>query len=774
MAGTKIVNYDGYNWLRVFWGPGEMENIWSYLPSWLSFPTDFDVHDPNDAYIEFGYADWDRYHTGWSGYFRAYGPYTGDDDCMSSTLERVNTENPRICVYLRNMETDTDPSDNKVKPFFDFMCDANGNIINADKAGYSVATPLIGYTRLGYCVIDDEYGSGNTNLKLRSGARECYGMYEYHEDPLSAVAKAKKACQATSGSAYGIYNFNHTASTEPNTEYGYGIAAFIFKTNIPVFMDYESAHNYITNGVLDPDKCVNSNTELGGDKINKYYIKSQTYYYNNSRTLTGKDADTHKLDIEIQGRVHGYVQHNRDRYNIKLLCETGEDVTYLKYRGYTTVGGAYTTADVNTFLDTDYADQWNTWKEFQPYQTNKYVKAGYFESNIYIYNNRDQAIEAFENPEIIPMNYDDIDDSPENDTGDPCDTSSDLTNQEQSGSAEGLFALYKINKSALSSFGDALYTYKDWTDKDNIDAIYGESPINACISLYHCPIDLESFITKQYVAEIKYGTHSIEVATGSTALVNTYGKLVTLGSTIVSPVYNDFRDYKNFTFDLHLPFSNPITLSPSEIMNKQLTIKCTVDPFKMQMRYYIIIAGAVYKTVDCAIGREIPLVGNDAAGKAREMRQEYTELKSTAAKTVMGGLAVVGGAVAMATGVGALAGAGAIAGGLNSISQGITNGKNIETNIKQAAQIDPSRTFVGQFASGCGENDILYPYLVITEQRSIKPEALESTYGRPSNLICKLGSVSGFTCAELTRVAVNATESEKQEIANILHSGVII
>ena len=773
MAGTKRVEYDGYKWLRVFYGPGEMETIWSYLPSWLSFPTDFDVHDPSDVYFEFAYADWDRYHTGWSGYCKAYGPYNGDD-CMCSTLERVDSENPRICAYLRNMEMDVDPLDNKTKPFFDFMVDDAGNVINATKAGYSVPTPLIGYTRLGFCIIDDEYGSHNTNLKLRSGARDCYGMYEYHEDPYQAAAKAIKSCKAQSYSGYGVYNFDHTASTEPETEYGYGIANFILKTNIPVFMDYESAHNYIVNGVLDPDKCVNSNTELGGDKINKYYIKTQTYYYDNSRTLTGKDADTHKLDIEIQGKVHGYIQHNRDRYNIKLVCETGEDVTYLKYRGYVTVGGAYTTADVDTFLATEYADDWNTWKEFRPYQTNKYVKAGYFKTNIYIYGTRDEALEAFENPEIIPINYDDIEDSPENDTGDPCDTSEDLTSQEMTGSADGLFTLYRLNTAGLSALGDELYKYKDWSDKEDATAIYGDNPINALVSAYHCPISLTDFISHTYMNGIKYGTHAIEMPTGSTAKITHYGNLVTIGSAIISPVYNDFRDYTNFTFDLHLPFSNPITLDTSEIMNKQLVIKATVDPFKMQMRYYIIINGAVYKTVDTAIGREIPLVGNDAAGKAREMRQEYTELASSKASMVTGGLAIVGGAVAMATGVGALAGAGAIAGGLATMSNNINKNDNIASNIKQDGKLDPKRTFVGQFASGCGENDILYPYLVITEQRSIKPEALETTYGRPANLICKLSAVSGFTCAELTRVAVNATESEKAEISSILQAGIII
>ena len=107
-------------------------------------------------------------------------------------------------------------------------------------------------------------------------------------------------------------------------------------------------------------------------------------------------------------------------------------------------------------------------------------------------------------------------------------------------------------------------------------------------------------------------------------------------------------------------------------------------------------------------------------------------------------------------------------------AQGISSGAQSLIGTLEDFKKEPTKQLVGSFAPGCGECDILYPYLIIEETLSIKPTLLEKTYGRPTNIVNVLGQVSGFTCAELTQVAINCTDSERSEIEALVSQGIII
>ena len=117
--------------------------------------------------------------------------------------------------------------------------------------------------------------------------------------------------------------------------------------------------------------------------------------------------------------------------------------------------------------------------------------------------------------------------------------------------------------------------------KDALSA-YGDSPINAIVSVFHTPIDISRMCQLSQDSLVRLGLYNLTCEGAETVI--RYGKLLTLGSTTINPFYNDFRDYQNFRFELHLPFSSPLPLQADEIMNKTLTIKCTCDAYAMQLR----------------------------------------------------------------------------------------------------------------------------------------------------------------------------------------------
>ena len=764
---SQIVNYDGSYWKRIWFDPMHLDEITTYCQSFMKNPADtsdnLDIAE-TDTFV--GYSQWDGYQSWWQGNSQAFGVRNADGT-MSSMFRRVDSENTRVCAWLTNFEESHEDSDNSkpVKKYLDFQCDIDGNIITTNMEGYSTPVVLLGYSRGGLS-IENTGNLGETpasNLTVSSPVR--FEGSGNNEDPLRALVEAQKHTTGEYNPVWRLlWNFP--------AKYVAASSLMVY-SKLPIFDNALAAKAYIEDGTIDPETCYNCK-EVYDNKENEYYIQSRAYLYNNKNEQPyAKDSDPNKLRIKVKGRVHGYVQHNRGKYNVALVVEPNEGISNMKYSAGHYSTDSYTTDSISNFLSSIYADDWNTWKEFEPYSVDKWVRGMDFKTNIYIYATRTAAEDAFEDPSIIPINYDDVDDSPENTTGDPVETADDLTSHTNE-TISGMLTLWRLNAAGMTTFGNALSDYPNWSDKETALKIYGESPINALVSVYHSCIDLDDFISKLYTNGLQFGSHFVEIGTGAVAKITEYGKMVTVGSCLFNPIYGDYRDYTNFTYELHLPFSNPITFDTREVMGKSMVIKATVDPYAMQMRYYIILNGAVYRAVDVAFGTQIGVVGNDAAGKAREMRQDMISVKESkmaVAKGILTGAGSV--AVGMATG-----------GPLGAITAGATAGANVglasevskmtQMNQLQDAQLDPTRTFVGSFSPGCAESDILYPYLVTYETRAIVPAALESTYGRPANIIGKLGSVSGYTCAELARVAVNCTEAEKAEIEQLVNGGIII
>ena len=722
--------------LRVKITPDNMEEINKYFPDFLGQPATL-IGDAlqsdtalRDAALYWGCGSWSAHFKKYTQGYTSYGYMPGDNPKVQNDLTKVDVDQPRFCIYLLSSNS------YEGAPYIDLLCDANGELIpdlgtDPDNASTSI------FTRLQFTIQDGSgLHTGGTNVNM-GNTRHVASLTnsDWHRLIQDSVIQTSNVY---TGSTDIIFNYN-----------GHAMDMLQFISAIPVFTSYSAAQAYLQTGAISLDTCFNAPGAFEGFTGNKYSIRSHTYEYDQYREFISKENYAHYLaidagkDAEIRGWVEEGPYHN---VRLKAYGEGELSITYMESGSI-----QHTTMSISEFNNSHFANNFNTWPDWRAYGRNKWVRGNLWSSSINFAESESDADYSYEHPdEVEYLNQDDKYESFDyNDMGDPADTAADLTDKTFDATT-GFITLYESTAGALNQLGSTIFDSSNWNDLQDALKIYGESPINSIIKCFHCPIDISAFITTEAATGFKIGSYS--VSTTGVKKVQKYGKIVKLCDVIITPTYNDFRDYNNFSYELHLPFSNAISLTADELVNKMLTIKAAVDPVNLQIRYYIIINSVVYKIVDASFGRQVAIIGNDFAGKSREIRQDMFNL--------------AGSAVNIATGV--------MTANPFAVSQGISSGVQGVIGTLEDTKKEPTKQLVGSFAPGCGECDILYPYLIIEETLSIKPTLLEKTYGRPTNIINVLGQVSGFTCAELTQVAVNCTDAEKAEIEALVSQGIII
>lgn len=725
---------------KLYIHPNNLEEIKARCP--LMFSQEASSTTPTNAGIVIG-GVYKRSEDSYDGLYITFGYGAESLDL----LEKLDEDIPRICAYLTNF--DTEIVDGVEMPFITYN---DETMIAGGRMGITYAN-------------GDNFNNSNLKGVKLNDSYLLFSYAPYDTSYNEALWNYDRQTTPSAGSQSEIATINYTNNRTP-------LETVALDGFIPIFVDEESAREYIATGNVLAGKCFNLDSMMLSEPT-QHMISTRTYEYNQDKNNTARDDDTHVLYLRtFTGQsVSGYVSDDKSKYNIRLkVAQNSSNIDTVQVR----VGsGTFETMTIEDFNNSVYAKGFNTWKDFKPYGLSGYVKGNLWRCTFKVYANEEDANLA-NNPQtkdlVVPLNFDE-EGNPVNmsDTGTPADSENDLDDTYKDG-ASGLITLYQLSKANLVTLGQAIFDTSESIGDMIKDALscYGDSPINAIVSVYHTPIDISAMCQLSNDSLIKLGLYNLTCEGAQTVL--RYGKIMTLGSIVVNPFYNDFRDYTNFRFELHLPFSAPIALDAKEIMNKTLSIKCTCDAYAMQLRYYVCIDGIVDRAIDCSFGHQIAIMGNDFAGKAKEVRQELISVAGTAIGLATGTVSTQSidnsnqwkaGAqeLTQQTDVNVGAVAGSAIGQMASLNNTLT---------------EPKKTMVGTFASGCAESDVLYPYLSITETASIKPDNLESTFGRPTNYIGKLGNLSGFTCCELVKLQSDCLDSERTELEQLLRGGVII
>lgn len=287
--------------------------------------------------------------------------------------------------------------------------------------------------------------------------------------------------------------------------------------------------------------------------------------------------------------------------------------------------------------------------------------------------------------------------------------------------------------------------------------LWGNNPIDGIMTLYWTPLNVGSFGyngTSRTVTLCGRPCHYVRegASIGSNVIgtpVNAVsGREVTLFTTLMSRVYNDWRDFELFKYKLYLPYYGTIDLPTCLITGKSLKVGCQFFVSNKLLKYYVYINSVIAYEYEVCVGVDLPLTSYDSVGKARENLQGITQIASGA----------------VSTGLGAYSGnAGMVVGGVSEIASGIYN-----------VARDSSMSTWGTMSASGNINDPTSCYLIVEEQLHYKPANLNTTYGYPCLYIGTVSSVSGYAEIKDIRLSSSATNEERDEIVSLMRNGIIV
>lgn len=344
--------------------------------------------------------------------------------------------------------------------------------------------------------------------------------------------------------------------------------------------------------------------------------------------------------------------------------------------------------------------------------------------------------------------------------GDPL-SSSDVPsiNLAISGSGCNIYALSEAElKDIMQNY---LYTTAQALQDEIKESLWtwGNSPIEFMIDCYYIPFGISSFYDT-ITANLKFGTHQF-TGTSFDVIKETNGNRLTLFNTTFEGVYGDWRDYTQFDYDLFLPFVGFISLDVFKYLNHKVKCEMMFDITTHNIRYYLYVDEILTDRIDGSVGINVPLMATDTVNKAKGDREAYNATKNM----------VANGALTVATGfAGALSGNPfMVAGAVSNITGMVGTFSSIADKYAQEAK---EKTY-GSFSSAMNVYDINYAYVRITERQVILPSRLNPTYNYPSYYIGPLSALTGYCELSDVQLVTNATESEYNEIKNLLKEGVI-
>lgn len=230
---------------------------------------------------------------------------------------------------------------------------------------------------------------------------------------------------------------------------------------------------------------------------------------------------------------------------------------------------------------------------------------------------------------------------------------------------------------------------------------------------------------------------------------------VDCGYIDIAEFWGAYLDYAPYTkIDLFLPFIGYKTLNTDEIMRGKLYIKYRID----------ILTGACVAFLYNDIAVLYQYVGNCSL-QIPITAADYTQTIQSLLSLANTGINVLSGGVV----------AGVRGGVLNGVVQTVGNLANQSGAIlSDIANTKPTIERSGGLTTFAGVLGLQKPYLTITRPKATIPENQNRLMGYPSQTYVKFSQLSGFTVIENCNFKGGVcTDSEKQEILNLLYQGVI-
>lgn len=311
--------------------------------------------------------------------------------------------------------------------------------------------------------------------------------------------------------------------------------------------------------------------------------------------------------------------------------------------------------------------------------------------------------------------------------------------------ASGFLNIYKPSDSDLRAFGGALWTNAfntKWYDLDSVANLILNAvsdPIDFIIGLFMLPITPDT----GNASGIYLG--GINVNTITAPRVTQQYKTIDFGTIAIDELYGNYLDYANSRVSIYLPYVGTADIDVQEINGGTVHLQYIVDCF----------TGACVANVHCVKQTKTP------------WGQTYLN------KTVHS----YSGNMAIQLPISA--------GSFDTLTQGLINvGLGLGTNTPAVAMSgakDVMQGFAGDvttrgsLSSNTGKLGYQTPYLMFTRPIESRPANLGELHGYSAGVGGILSQFSGYVeCSDVKLDGVTATDSELNEIENILKSGVYV
>lgn len=287
----------------------------------------------------------------------------------------------------------------------------------------------------------------------------------------------------------------------------------------------------------------------------------------------------------------------------------------------------------------------------------------------------------------------------------------------------------------------ANYLWSNSFDIDTFKRLFAD-PMDCILGLSIVPIDVTGGAKTVNIGNINTGI-SLNQAS------NQYKKIA-CGSINIHEKLHSYLDYSPYRkVYLFLPYIGTRELDIDMLNGTALTVNYHVDILSGACTAYVKVDGNVIETYSGQCSMNIPITSRDWSNTIRGV--------ISVAGAVTGGV--------LSGGMSAPVSAAMIAGAATSAS-------NVAGNVMNSK---PTYDKSGSLGSAAGVLGMQKPFLIMERPRLCKPSRQNSYMGYPGFITRQLSAVSGFTQVQDIKLSgLTATETERNEILNLLRSGVIL
>ena len=298
--------------------------------------------------------------------------------------------------------------------------------------------------------------------------------------------------------------------------------------------------------------------------------------------------------------------------------------------------------------------------------------------------------------------------------------------------------------------------------------LFGSKPVDAIMSLVAFPFDVTNVANCTQTYGLYFGSYKHTLDTPINKIGNLLSNYLNAGTIYLAPLFGSYRDYKNITLSVFLPFIGWRDLEIEKYIKKSVNIRYYIDINTRQCAAVLVADGIMTDYFVGEIGIELPIVGSNFADYARSALQHIGNTAKSFANPMIAASNIGNASASMGW---------AGVNGLFGIDYGNSfMGNYTQYKLGQNGSPKDMQMTKGSFSSGVGMYLPQYVMFRYDVHDVSEPSLLNELCGKPSTASGKISQFSGFLSGRVSRlVTTNMTDSEIQEVMNgLINEGIYV